>query len=437
MIDAVKQNAGRISEKIMLALSPAQKRSSRYRFLVKKSTIFIILITFLMILPDDVFSWLSLYESMTPSEIRYVWLTYRFGILQAAILVIGIYYTARLRLKWVTGILVLMGVREIFCLFASEHNIVQASAYEMYLVLAVGFSFLVWTFAKLNSVQEFERLLKWCLVANMLTLYVDFIMGGSGGLIEGRYHASNLDVGGTGMVCALCIIFIGFSREKNKYNLFLIGLSAAGLILSGSRANFLFLLMTLGVTLLTDSVESFLRGENRAGRNTVIRRIAVFFIAVLILVAFVFLTHGAVILSSEIERFQSLFQAAGVARDRSFTGRTASLIVGMRILKEHPLGISGYFVNLQRECWNRGFPTFPHSTLLSMYLLFGPITFIPYCMWFHLWRKLREIHSRYAVMILYLIIDTIPYGGPITNFKFVFFYGIVTILAVLTVQNTD
>ena len=77
----------------------------------------------------------------------------------------------------------------------------------------------------------------------------------------------------------------------------------------------------------------------------------------------------------------------------------------------------------------RGYPTFPHSTLLSMYLVFGPLVLIIYGMWIGLLRKLRLIDVKYYMMILFLLISTIIYGGPIANFKIVFMIMMTTFLA--------
>ena len=59
--------------------------------------------------------------------------------------------------------------------------------------------------------------------------------------------------------------------------------------------------------------------------------------------------------------------------DSSVLGRSRSIGIGFKIIKEHPFGISGFFTNLQLETQKYGFPTFPHSTFLTYYILIGPI----------------------------------------------------------------
>ena len=64
-----------------------------FKFRVKKLTqqmFMITVIILLLLLPDDVFSWLPVYQCVTPGFVSYKWLNYSFGIIQLVILLIGI-----------------------------------------------------------------------------------------------------------------------------------------------------------------------------------------------------------------------------------------------------------------------------------------------------------------------------------------------------------
>lgn len=397
---------------------------------IKVSTILMGVMCFLMILPDDVFGWIPLYESVTPSSIAYIWLNYSFGIIQLLILLIGIYYAIRLNKRWFFVLALAMMLRELFYLVVSDNNIFSASAYEMYLTVFIGYAFVLWAEGGLKTFQECERYFKLFLITNMLTLYINYAMGGAGGIIAGRYHSSNLDVGGTGTVCVLCILFLAYSVEKKWYDYVFIVLSAIGLFLSGSRANLLFMVLILALYFVLSLFFKF-RKEDKGSekRNVFFRRFLLSGFALIAAIVMIAINHDAVFNWLLGSRFQTLLSSQGLRSDVSFVGRTASLTAGLDVLKHHPLGISGYFINLQQETRMRGYPTFPHSTLLSMYLVFGPLVLIIYGMWIGLLRKLRLIDVKYYMMILFLLISTVISGGPITNFKMIFMIVMTTFLA--------
>ena len=397
---------------------------------IKVSTILMGVMCFLMILPDDVFGWVPLYESVTPSSIAYIWLNYIFGIIQLLILLIGIYYAIRLNKRWFFVLALAMMLRELFYLVVSDNNIFSASAYEMYLTVFVGYAFVLWAEGGLKTFQECERYFKWFLITNMLTLYINYAMGGAGGIIAGRYHSSNLDVGGTGTVCVLCILFLAYSTEKKWFDYLFIVLSVIGLFLSGSRANLLFLMLILALYFVLSLFFKFRKEDkNSEKKNVFLRRFLLSGFALIAAIVIVAINYETILNWLLGSRFQTLLSSQGLRSDDSFVGRTASLTAGLDVLKHHPLGISGYFINLQQEIRMRGYPTFPHSTLLSMYLVFGPLVLIIYGIWIGLLRKLRMINIRYYMMILFLLISTIIYGGPIANFKIIFMIVMTTFLA--------
>ena len=405
---------------------------------IKAITILMGFMCFLMILPDDVFGWIPIYRSVTPSSISYRWLDFNFGIIQLFVLFIGVYYIVRLKKVAVFLLAVLMLIREFVYFIISENNIFSVSAYEMYLTLFIGYAFVLWAEGGLKSLEECERYFKWFLISNMLTLYINFATGGSGGRLVGRYHSSNLDVGGTGTVCVLCILFLGFAKRKKWYDYLFVVLSIFGLLLSGSRANLLLLAMILVLYYILHLFLKF-KKETRGSDN---RR--VFFTRLLIVIfAIVGLIIGGYLYKDRLynwilgSRFEALLTSEGMRSDSSFIGRMASFTAGLDVLKYHPLGISGYFINLQMEMRMRGYPTFPHSTLLSMYLFFGPVVLIIYGIWISLLKRIRMIDVKYYMMILFLLISTIIYGGPIANFKIVFMILMTTFLARQVVMETQ
>ena len=427
-------------EKIQVSALHTSPIESGKGLKVKTATILMVIMCFLMILPDDVFGWVSLYKSVTPSSIAYIWLNYSFGIIQLLILLIGIYYAIRLNKKGVFALAIVMLIRELIYLIIGENSIFTAAAYEMYLTVFVGYAFVLWAEGGLKKYEECERYFKWFLVTNMLTLYINFLMGGTGGILAGRYHSSNLDVGGTGTVCVLCILFLAYSTEKKWFDYLFIVLSVIGLFLSGSRANLLFLMLILALYFVLSFFFKFRKEDkNSEKKNVFLRRFLLSGFALIAVIVIVAINYETILNWLLGSRFQTLLSSQGLRSDDSFVGRTASLTAGLDVLKHHPLGISGYFINLQQEIRMRGYPTFPHSTLLSMYLVFGPLVLIIYGIWIGLLRKLRMINIRYYMMILFLLISTIIYGGPIANFKVIFMIVMTTFLArrVVVLNRTE
>ena len=427
-------------EKIQVSALHTSPIESGKGLKVKTATILMVIMCFLMILPDDVFGWVSLYKSVTPSSIAYIWLNYSFGIIQLLILLIGIYYAILLNKKGVFALAIVMLIRELIYLIIGENSIFTAAAYEMYLTVFVGYAFVLWAEGGLKKYEECERYFKWFLVTNMLTLYINFLMGGTGGILAGRYHSSNLDVGGTGTVCVLCILFLAYSTEKKWFDYLFIVLSVIGLFLSGSRANLLFLMLILALYFVLSFFFKFRKEDkNSEKKNVFLRRFLLSGFALIAVIVIVAINYETILNWLLGSRFQTLLSSQGLRSDDSFVGRTASLTAGLDVLKHHPLGISGYFINLQQEIRMRGYPTFPHSTLLSMYLVFGPLVLIIYGIWIGLLRKLRMINIRYYMMILFLLISTIIYGGPIANFKIIFMIVMTTFLArrVVVLNRTE
>ena len=85
----------------------------------------------------------------------------------------------------------------------------------------------------------------------------------------------------------------------------------------------------------------------------------------------------------------------------------------------------------------RRYPTFPHSTLLSMYLLIGPIILVVYFKLFSVLRKLKYVDVKYYLIAFYLVLSTILYGSPIVNFKVVFMLLLATWLAIQTAKEHE
>lgn len=415
-------------------ISQRELTGKRAGFRVSISTIVMAIFLFILILPDDVFARVTLYESKTPSSMAYIWLNYKFGILSAILLVGGILFSIKLRNKSVCLIAGLMFVREIFYFLITDDNVFIAKAFEIYLTLFLGYSIYVMSRGLLRTREKIELFFKWFLVTNMLTLYINFAMGGSGGRLVGRYHASNLDVGGTGSVCVLCIIILAYSQRKKWYDYALLLLSVLGLILSGSRANLVFLAVLIGVGLVVSL--NFVK-DGSIERTKLIKKIVLYCVSLTLLLVIGIVYGNQIVSYISRTRYVSLLTSEAISGDQSAQGRLASITAGLDVLKKNPLGISGYFINLQSQMQLRRYPTFPHSTLLSMYLLIGPIILVVYFKLFSVLRKLKHVDVKYYLIVFYLVLSTILYGSPIVNFKVIFMLLLAMWLAIQSANEHE
>ncbi len=394
---------------------------------IRVTTIISLIFLLILILPDDAFSKLAIYESTTPSYIRYKWLNYYFNILQLGIVFFGLYVAFVLRKKWFVLIAFLMAIREVFLLLLTDNSIFTSNRYEMYLTLLVGYSLLLCMEGFIGNGEDITRLFEWFLIANVLTIYVNVIMGGGTGILEGRYHASNLDVGGTGTLCVICCIYYLFCNKSVFKKTLIIILSLVGLFLSGSRANLLFLILFFACYFVAIIIRRITTAET-VDRRKLFNRFIASLLGIIIILIILFLNRNLIISIFESSRFFSMFSSSW-GQDDSVLGRTASLRAGFDILSHYPVGISGFFINLQQEMVLRGYPTFPHSTLLSSYLLYGPIVICIYLYWCKTIKRIDNIRNGYTWIILYFIISTVVYGGPLVNFKIIFMIFMVTFLA--------
>ena len=391
-------------------------------FYLYKGCISLLILLFLMIMPDDFFGVLELYHNATPSFIDYKWLDYRFGIVQLVILIIGIVLFLYHKVYSVGLLSIYFLIREL--LF--RNNIFTMHSYEMYLTLFVGLSFLILT---IHSAQNYEQLNSFfyaLLFLNVVSVYINRIFSPSA--VEGsRYHASNLDVGGTGIICAITLFYLLEIKEKKAFDYFFLIITGIALIMSGSRNS----VGIFAILLVAKWIIGLFRREDITKEE--VRRSIFRIIAIAIFIFAMILIFGHQIQEVVLtNRIFTTFLSGNIANDDSFDGRSRSIAIGLDIIKNHPFGISGWFTNLQEETRMRGFPTFPHSDIICFYLMYGPVTIIYYCLIIAQLIKNKGINNVFLWPLLFLLINSIVSGGAEVNFKIIFIYGLVLYLFVRT-----
>lgn len=380
------------------------------------------LLCLLLLLPESFFSFAALYSSTTPGYINYKWLDYKFGIVQLIILIIGCLLLFSHKNKLIPSLFVLFLARELLISTYTDKTIFNNNAYEMYLAFFVGVAFIELLISTCSSIKEVENTFLLIVLLNILTLYPRVVLNLTG--IDGRYNISNLDVGMTGTFCGIAFMLALFDREC-RYRIFQMITSIVGIFISGSRVNLVIftLILILGVIINTARMKSI-------NKISWIRGLIISFCVLAVFIGvYIYLnvtgTWTRLINGLLSSRMLSTFNSRSMESDSSFIGRSESLAAGLNIIKTYPGGISGYFINLQTETILRGFPTFPHSSLMDAYILFGPIILILLIYIICNLIRLYRISFHWFIALLYMLVFITISGGPIVNFKIIFFYGMI------------
>lgn len=386
---------------------------------VKKNDIVKFALYILLILTDDIYSIGTLYQNSTPDYISYHWLDYYFGILSLLIAIWGFWIICITRNKVVWIVAALLGIREIGFYFFEKNNCIDQNAYEIYISLFLGFS-MVFIASRANTIlKEKECFFLRAAFLNIFLVYISVAMNLN--KIGHRYNAPNMDVEATGTLCGMVFVFCLFNNQI-RYKIIYSLLAFVGLILSGSRINLIItiFIVTVGIVIV---------GAKKKRINRYFLKIAteVFLISIIILLLIILLSwlFDVNIISFDTfnitERMIDAFNFGKMRSDSSVQGRIRSLLVGFKIINEHPLGISGYVTNLQIETRKYGFDTFPHSTFLTYYILLGPIVILLVIWMVKLLLKMYNVNLPYFLLVLYLFIFWNLSGGPIVSYKPVFF----------------
>ena len=236
-----------------------------------------------------------------------------------------------------------------------------------------------------------------------------------------------MDVEATGVICGLALIFCLFQKDV-CYRYVLACVAFGGLVLSGSRINLLIAMLVVVIGVFGTMI-----GGRKIERNNLINITLVGYgliiaLSVVLIMAVFFGMKVSIGNSDIIERMIKAVSFSGMETDSSVLGRTRSIGIGFKIVKEHPFGISGFFTNLQLETQKYRFPTFPHSTFLTYYILLGPIIILLIVFMLKLIFKALKVNKANGLGILYLLLFFCLSGGPIVSFKPVFFYALFLIV---------
>ncbi len=386
---------------------------------LKHVVIWFLLMVFL-IAPDDVFNLTGIYTAKSLSFIKYNWLDYSFSILYIIPLFLGTFYAIKRRKIGCYLFVLAVLLRSITFQINDLDNMFSYHEFEIPLTILVGFTLSIWCFEFVEkSAFDIEKFFEFFLVIHILSQLASAVLGQSG--IIGRVNAINLDVESTGLLCGFSVVYFVINKRIEKRKV-LILLSFIALMLSGSRIALIDTIVVLAFY--------FIFCRKSVDLNVNVITIIVFLIISEILI-FLFVTNKDLLndlFSSEMFSAINRILTTGAADDTSKEGRLSSIIIGLKIIKEHPLGIDAFFSNIQMETVKYGFPTYPHSTLLCTYIMFGPFILIPTIL--AVINKARVMYirvnkecklgtiSKLAFLVIFITIT----GQPIVNYKVIFIY---------------
>lgn len=388
---------------------------SRYRFLRYGSVLYVLL---LLSVPMAVFKATALFVTASPSFIEYNWLgEYPYSFLAipaiAYALVIFLFYRQTLFSRYLFYLYLLLCIFNL-CTPSFYTFVVRYHSFEMYYALPFAFSLLAVVEYRLKTLSGFERFFELFIYIHA----VGVLFSVATGLKSGRFNAQNLDVNTTGIVFSYYAVYLWL--VKGRLSPWSILFPLAIILLTGARSPLIAVIAVCGLKFIGDI------------RKLSARKIAL--IAGVLLLGLLSPYLISLVPGINIDRFASLTSVSGIQDDDSFVGRTMSIAVGAEIVKDYPQGLNCSFLQLQSETVDRGFPTFPHSTVLCSYIQFGLLG-IPFFIYL-LVLLFRIRKSPYRYVLYFFFFMEVVSGGAMINFKLYFFYFLMFMMMTYSIRES-
>lgn len=350
------------------------------------------------------------------------WLYYSFSFLEIFALLYGIIHKPQkgnIDIRPMVGLIIIFNiVRMIFGL----SSIFYFGDYSLILSLLVGFGCYQMVINRPIN-MDLESVLDFIIIVNAFT-QVLFIITGRMNEYGGRYPALGSNVGEVGTICFTYLIYYIFAREKNNNSIIPFLCCIFSFVVSGSRSNILFAALFIVVFFFQYRKGMALSSSKRKAMKVLLIGLI---IIVPVLVYMDIGTNDAI--GTVVNRISGFFvgilgqnRGSYLQSDQSFVQRLASFAAGWNIIKENPLGISASTIDLQMCTQANGYYTFPHSSLISYYLLWGLVGLAVYA-WIikTMIVGIKRKKSAWVILACLSIVFVI-YGGPIINSKTYFWY---------------
>ena len=379
-------------------------------------------------LQDNFFALFSIYSAKSPSYVPYKWLDYHFSALFIIPIVIGIVCAFRNRRMWGFVLIAAIMIRSYIISqtrYGETHNMFYMKEYEIVLTFLVGICLYEWFRSVICNEYSFSwsRFFLYFVLIHVLSQLAAVAF--SINKLVDRYNAINLDVETTGYICGFAFIYFLTSAKTLRHRNLLLLIFMLGGLLSGSRTALLLSIVTLIIYWILKPKHTRIR-VNVYLFIGILMAIIVFLVVMLVKPDLIdsFVTTRL----SAIARFSDIMQKSS---DASVEGRSQSIMAGFNIIQKNPWGGDAYFTQLQVWTNQEGYPTFPHSTVLTYYILLGPVILVPMVIYAirNTVKRIKANGSKPSLQIvmclLYFYSFFIVTGGPIVNYKVVFIYLLV------------
>ena len=352
----------------------------------------------------------------------YPWLNYTFSFLSIIALLSAFFIRKTDEVINLNFLFVLLLIKNILRPLIGETNIFEYNDYAVIMALLTGYGcYLILLHNRVK--MDLENILDMIIILNFAT-QIMFVLTGRQMEYGGRYAALGSGAGAVGEMCSQYLLYYIFARKSEKRNAVVLICCLLSLILSGSRTN--LLMSIVFIILFAFQIKSGLKQGGNKGK-VIISLIVVGFVITPLLSSMM----SNSIFDQVIERMEESVQAAYhqdktyFNDDNSMVLRALSFNAGFNILNSNPLGISSSAIDLQLQTLQNGYFSFPHSTLLSFYLLFGIGALICYGYIIKLLILAVKQKNSLFVLLLCISITMLLYGGPIQNPKEFFWYFVL------------
>lgn len=351
------------------------------------------------------------------------WLSYSFSILEIFAVLYSFICNKNKKIINLIPVIAIIIVKEIVRFIFGSTCIFQYGEigdYSMILSLLVGYGcFLILTTKPIK--MDIEDILDLIIIINFITQLL-FVFTGRQNEYGGRYAALGSAVGAVGQMCFMYLMYFIFVRRSSKRSFFAITSCLLSLILSGSRSNLAFTL--LFVILFAYKIRGGLE-KNKKKRNAIL----ILVMAASILIPIIINIPSLSIFDKLFNRLESFVsemfsenRSNYLDSDSSFSGRIMSMKAGFNILIDNPFGVSSSTIDLQIRTQENGYYTFPHSTFLSYYLLWGPAALMIYSFMSKYIKRAIRVRSETIVILVSTAISFLIYGAPTISSKSYFWY---------------
>ena len=371
-------------------------------------------ITFAVLsLPDGLKAATSLYSSSTDSLNLVYTFTYYFSWLELPLVITGLFVYRKSKIINILPVFILVLLNNVLRLPLGQSNIFELHSYEMFLIFLVGICAAAVCSRIASTQQDFEFCIDFFVVFQACTLLLNFAQGASS---DGRYAALGMGPGQTATIMALYIVWFitcrnsGWKLSEKTSSFSVVALAAAffSLLATGSRTN---LLLVVAVVLVMMAWILKIVAKRKGAEIALLAFLCfILFVGLTVLALPTLASSGG---SNAITRLIET-NSTGFGKDSSVLGRELSIDAGWKIYSENPNGISFSLYDIEQRTYLACGMEYPHSTLLSYLLLWGPLPLaISLIYLIGLLFYLLRNKSSSSVFVAFSLLTFIWYGSPL------------------------